>query len=78
MIKVSKEGRKTIRLQLTPDGRGKAKELAARPSFSPLVSRLKELKKVFGGKSGSSLKKLIYEIFEIEVGQRQYGEVIRK
>ena len=36
-----------------------------------------EIKKVFGSKNGSTLKKLIYRLFDEEVGRRPMGEVIK-
>lgn len=77
LVKVSKVGTQ-IRFQLTQDGRNHALSLAACPSFEPLVERLRDVKKVFGNKTGFWLKKLIYDLFDIEVGQRGYGEVIRR
>ncbi|MEZ5591402.1 MAG: hypothetical protein R3F53_12135 [Gammaproteobacteria bacterium] len=76
LITVTKLGN-SYQLRLTDEGVERAKGLAQRASFAPLVERMKEIKKVFGSKSGSTLKKLIYRIFEEEVGQRPMGEVIK-
>ncbi|WP_156419599.1 MULTISPECIES: hypothetical protein [unclassified Sphingopyxis] len=75
LITVSKEGR-SYRLALTSLGKSKAKLLAAKPSFEPLVARLREVKSVFGRKSGTYLKDLIYRLFDEEVGRREMGGVI--
>jgi hypothetical protein len=77
LISVSKEGR-AYRIMLTNPGRERAKLLTERPSFQPLVVRMRELKKVFGGKTGTSLKNLVYQLFDEEVGQRPLGQVIRR
>jgi hypothetical protein len=76
LIVVAKEGG-AYRLMLTDLGRERARALIARPSFAPLVERMKEVKKAFGAKSGAFLKALIYRVFDAEVGRRPLGEVIR-
>lgn len=63
-------------LQLTDRGEALADELGADPAFEGLVSHMKLVKKVLGGKSGTRLKNLVYELFEREVGERPIGEVI--
>jgi hypothetical protein len=37
---------------------------------------MRQVKKALGAKAGSTLKKLIYQIFEKEVAQRPLGETI--
>lgn len=75
LIAVTKEAN-AYRIALTPRGAERAKALAAKASFAPLVVRMRQVKRTFGGKSGSSLKNLIYELFDQEVGKRPMGEVI--
>lgn len=75
LITITKHG-KLYRLGLTDEGRERTKNLADRASFAPLIERMREIKKVFGSKSGSTLKKLIYRLFDEEVGKRPMGEVI--
>lgn len=65
-------------ITLTPDGRKRATALAGKPSFASLVERMRAVKKEFGSKSGSTLKKLIYNLFDEEVGKKPLGEVIRR
>jgi hypothetical protein len=77
LILVSKEGR-AFRIVLTGAGRDRAKTLAERPSFQLLAARMRELKKVFGARTGTSLKNLVYQLFDEEVGRRPLGQVIRK
>lgn len=76
LIGVSKEG-SSYRIAVTDDGRTRAQALATRPSFGPLVARMREVKRTFGGKSGNALKELIYRLFDTEVGKRPMGEAIR-
>lgn len=75
LIQVSKE-KNAFRLSLTQTGHDRAKRLAASPSFFELVARMKEIKKTFGSRTGSSLKDMIYRIFDEEVGKRRLGELI--
>ena len=77
LIKVEKD-KNAYRLMLTDLGKERAKALAAKPSFAPLIERMREIKKTFGSKSGSSLKDLIYRLFDEEVGQQRMGQVIRQ
>lgn len=77
LIDVTKE-KNSYRLALTTAGAQRAETLAGLPSFAPVVSRMKDVKKVFGNKSGDYLKRLIYRLFDAEVGQRQMGKVISK
>ena len=77
LINVRKKG-KAYQIGLTNLGRERAKLLAGRPSFAPLVTRMKEVKKTFGAKTGTLLKTLIYQLFDAEVGQRAMGKKIAK
>ena len=76
LITVSKEG-KSFRIMLSDLGRERAKALVARPSFAPLVERMRQVKKTFGSKNGTFLKHLIYRLFDQEVGKRPMGETIQ-
>ena len=77
LMTVEKEGN-LYRFVLTPMGRERAKALASKSSFEPLVVRMREIKKAFGKKTGSSLKNLIYQLFDAEVSRRPMGKVIQK
>lgn len=77
LITVAKEG-KGYRISLTPLGLERAATLAARPSFAPLVERMREVKKIFGSRTGTFLKDLIYRLFDKEVGRRPIGEKISR
>lgn len=75
LISVTKH-RNSYRLALTDEGKKMAKSLSDKASFDALVERMREIKKIFGNKSGSTLKKLIYQLFDEKVGRRSMGEVI--
>ena len=75
LIDVTKHKRSYL-IALTPIGRERARSLASKSSFGPLVLRLRQVKATFGGKSGSFLKELIYKLFDKEVGRREMGKVI--
>lgn len=75
LITVSKDG-KLYRIALTDVGRERATALATKPSFAPLVNRMREVKGTFGAKNGNFLKTLIYRLFDEEVGRRPMGETI--
>ena len=77
LIKVAKV-KKTYVISLTDLGKERAQRLAEKTSFEPLVTRMREIKKVFGSKTGSSLKNMIYNMFDAEVGRRPLGEMIEK
>jgi hypothetical protein len=77
LITVSKE-RSAYRIALTTLGRDRTRALAARPSFAPLVERMREVKRTFGNKNGTFLKNLIYRLFDEEVGRRPMGETISR
>jgi hypothetical protein len=75
LINVGKE-KNFYRIALTHTGIERAKALASKPSYASLVERMRDIKKTFGGRTGSSLKDLIYGLFEEEVGRKPMGEVI--
>lgn len=75
LITVSKH-KQSYQIALSSTGKERAKALAARPSFQDLIARQREVKKVFGSKSGTFLKDLIYRLFDKEVGKRKLGQVI--
>lgn len=77
LIQVSKQG-KGYRIALTDEGKARAKKLVAKNSFIDLATRMRDVKKTFGAKSGNTLKNLIYSIFDEEVGKRPLGEMIRR
>lgn len=77
LIHVVKQ-KKSYQISLTHLGRERAKMIAERPSFTPLVQRMRQVKSVFGSRSGTFLKDLIYRLFDAEVGRREMGKVIRR
>lgn len=70
--------KKSYQIALSAEGAKMAKALAKRPSFATLVERQKSVKKTFGGKSGTVLKNLIYQLFDEEIGKRTLGQAITK
>jgi hypothetical protein len=77
LIQVTKKG-SAYHIILTDPGKVRARTLAERPSFQPLAARMRELKKTFGHRTGTSLKNLVYKLFDEEVGRRPLGEIIQR
>lgn len=77
LIQVTKSKNKYV-VSLTDRGARVAASLSERDSYSQLISRMADVKQVFGSKSGNVIKNLIYKIFEEEVGAKPLGAVIRK
>ncbi|MHB9023424.1 MAG: hypothetical protein ACYC7E_04535 [Armatimonadota bacterium] len=76
LISVTKEG-STYVFSLTDSGKGLVSHLNKRTEFVPLIQQMKQVKQVAGDKTGSTLKRLIYEVFDEEVAAKPMGEVIR-
>ena len=57
LIRVAKV-KKTYVISLTDLGKERAQRLAEKASFETLVARMREIKKAFGSRTGSALKKL--------------------
>lgn len=76
LITVSKEGSAFV-FSLTEEGKIAAKTLEKRPEFSMQTGQMRQVKKLFGHMKGVTLKDLVYEVFDEEVGQKQLGEVIQ-
>jgi len=76
LITVEKEGAAFI-FQLTGLGRESARALSKKPAFTELVAHMRQVKDILGQKSGSALKKLVYQVFEDEIGEAKLGEVIK-
>ena len=77
LVVITKEG-KSFRIALTDLGDERARALSGKGSFAGLVARMKEIKKAFGAMSDNTIKNLIYELFDAEIGQRARGEVIER
>lgn len=75
LITVHKSGN-AFQIGLTALGHDRAKVLEKNESFLSLVTRMKQIKKTFGGKTGTFLKNLIYRLFDKEVAQRAMGKEI--
>lgn len=61
---------------LSESGKDIARKLRSKSSFDPLVTQMKQVKRVFGARSGSSIKNLIYQLFDTQVAQLELEEVI--
>ena len=75
LVTVSKEGSAFV-FSLTPKGAQLADQLRKASLFGDLVAQMKAVKKVLGAKSGSTIKSLIYKVFDREVGAKALGEPI--
>ena len=75
IISVAKDKNAYV-IALTERGLHIAKDLSTKPSYTYLISRMRDVKQVFGGKSGNTIKNLIYDVFEEEVGEKPLGTVI--
>lgn len=76
LITITRKGNQ-YQFELTKLGRAKATLLKNAKSFKEITEHMKKVKKEFGGKKGETLKKLIYQVFDEEVGARAMGETIR-
>lgn len=77
LIQITKEGN-TYKFKLTPVGKQRMKQLAKEPTYEQLCEQMRRVKVAFGNKAGSTLKNLIYRIFQQEVAQKTLGEVIEQ
>ena len=75
LIKAWQEGN-SFRLALTDAGREVAERLANEEVFDELCEHMRRVKTALGDKSGTSLKKLVYDLFDEEVAKLPLGEVI--
>lgn len=76
LITITRKGNQ-FQFELTQLGRTKADLLNKASSFTELTEHMKKVKKEFGSKSGATLKKLIYQVFDQEVADRAMGEIIK-
>ncbi|MCD0166387.1 hypothetical protein [Deinococcus sp. 12RED42] len=76
LIIVRKKSAKTFEFILTALGEDVARQLSEAPTFSELREQMSRVAEVFGSKKGTYLKELIYKLFDAEVAQKAFGEVI--
>lgn len=76
LITISKES-KAFTFTLTQEGVSAAKRLEKLVEFNEQASRMREVKRLLGSKSGSALKDLVYKVFEQEVANKSLGEMIQ-
>ena len=75
LIQITKENNTYI-FQLTELGKKNANSLKKEVAYETLYAQMKCVKNIFGKKTGSTLKTMIYEVFQKEVTTRTLGEVI--
>lgn len=76
LIAVTKPDRKLFQFHLTIKGKEVAEKVAEYTEFIDLVDQMRRVKELLGNKSGSALKKLIYDLFKKEVAEKALNEVI--
>ena len=76
LITIERAG-KSYRITLTQDGDAMATTISDNSSYASLVQHMKDVKKTMGSKAGTTLKNLIYKLFQSEVGAKSLGEVIK-
>jgi hypothetical protein len=75
LITIRKEAQAYI-FELTDSGKKVASTFSKAPEFAAQVSQMKRVKSVLGAKSGSRIKRLIYEVFDEEIAKKALGYVI--
>lgn len=76
-VRIEKTGAAAYRFSLTELGSAIAERLAHQQSYHPLRDHMRRIRSVLGRKSGDTLKRLIYALFQKEVAERPLGEEIR-
>lgn len=69
---------KAFVFSLTDRGAELASRLDDEPSYQELGGHMRQVKKLFGNKSGDQLKKLVYSLFDAEIAKLPLGEVIHQ
>jgi hypothetical protein len=77
LVTIKKAG-KSFRIGLTRAGKSAAKRIAAAPAFAGMTEQMKRVADSLGSKTGNELKRMIYSVFDEEVGQRSLGQVITR
>ncbi len=75
LIQITQE-KNTYVFELTSLGKAKVNLLKKQLAYNTLCEQMKRVKEAFGGKAGSTLKNMIYKIFQEEVTNRTLDEVI--
>jgi len=75
LLTVERDGAMYV-FKLTDAGKEIAKRAEKSLPYASLVQQMKQVKAVLGGKSGSKLKDMVYEVFDEEVADRPLGERI--
>lgn len=77
LLEIEQAKQNSYRFPLTALGKRIAKELKEKQEYKQLSQQMIQVKKVLGSMAGSKIKKLIYQVFEQEVAQKSFGEVIQ-
>ena len=75
LLEVTKAGN-AYNFSLTTKGEEISKILSQDASFGSIAERMKEVKRVLGGKTGTYLKDLVYQLFEEEVADKKLNTPI--
>ncbi len=76
LIAVEKVGEAFV-FSLTDTGLAMAKRLAGGEEYQDVCAHMREVKTLLGSKSGDTLKKMVYKLFDQEVAKLPLGQVIR-
>lgn len=77
LIQITQE-KNTYVFELTSLGKAKVNLLKKQLPYKILCEQMRRVKEAFGGKAGSTLKNMIYKIFQEEVTNRTLDEVIEQ
>jgi len=75
LMTVSKKGPAYV-FELTEEGKNLAEVVSKRPEFALQAEQMKRVKDLVGKRTGTSLKNLVYEVFDAEVAEKPLGEII--
>lgn len=76
IVDVLKEGR-TYCFALTDLGKSLALQLSTETAFQQVILLMQQVQAILGNKTGTQLKKIVYELFDEEVARLSLNEVIR-
>lgn len=76
LIEYNKDKTKII-ISLTQFGKEQAEELKKSRAFKSIIYQMQQVSDILGKKSGTQLKKMVYENFDQEVAKLDLGEIIK-
>jgi hypothetical protein len=77
VLTIHKKSAKTFEFVLTQLGVDISRQLSEQSTFQELIEQMRRVANVFAKKNGNYLKGLIYKVFDAEVAQKSFGEVIQ-